>query len=124
MPAPTHYALYLLYAPAGGEPPAEHVACERRFDSATNLYEMGRYTDAASQFMEAAAALPAAPDHFHAMTFATNRLLAYKNAASAWAMAGTPEAIAAALTPLVESAPGCADGLRSLLANPPASMLR
>lgn len=124
MAAPTHYALYLLYAPAGGDPPPEHVACDRLFGSATNLYEMGRYADAASQFMEAAATLPATPDHFHAMTFATNRLLAYKNAASAWAMAGTPEAIGAALTPLVEADPGCADGLRALLANPPAAMTR
>lgn len=99
-------ALYRAIRPAGTAPvPAGYDEAERRFDQAVAHYEAGRWLEAAEGFVAAADATPRGGPHEN--TLAADRTAAYRNALSAWRMAGDLDAARAALAPRLEADPEC-----------------
>ena len=117
--APVPYALYDLVPPAGWDPvPLSWEPARARFDAARAAYEAEDYRAAARGFLECAALLPRGPGP-HAATLASDRAAAYRNAASAWTLAGATAEARAALEPLIADDPECAGPLREALARRP-----
>lgn len=113
---PGPYGLYEMVRPAGSDPvPEGYDEAERRFEAGRVHYDAGRWIEAARAFLHAADALPRNPLH-HATTLAADRTACYRNATSAFLMAGARDEGRRALEPLVASDAECADALRAEIA--------
>jgi hypothetical protein len=87
-------------------------------------YDLGNFHDAAEAFFHVAEALEVPPAPALAPAYATNRLLAYHNAALAWSMAGELTLARQKLDAAADSDADCRDALLVLAAQfPPADAI-
>jgi hypothetical protein len=119
------YVLYDLVRPLGSWPvPAafdEAAAVDARARAA---YAAADYRLAADLFMAVASTLRGEPSQPHAETLAADRVLAYENAAAAWAMVDALDVARTALRGAADADPACAAAIRLLLDNLPSPVPR
>lgn len=104
-------------APEGTSPEPEAIDRARAvFLEAYAMVQLGQPEEAAARFLLQAEVLQADEGAPQWQAFAQNRVLAYRNAALAWAMAGKPADAHAALVSAAERDPLCREGIDELLA--------